>query len=62
MRIEYMDHVNVYVHHLLFPQQGGGPRVVVSTAAFHARVRGSVPGLGGLKEIKIVSSPSTCES
>ena len=32
--------------------QGGGPRVVVSTAAFHARVRGSVPGLGGLKEKK----------
>ena len=30
--------------------EGGGPRVVVSTAAFHARVRGSVPGLGGLKE------------
>ena len=30
--------------------RGGGPRVVVSTAAFHARVRGSVPGLGGLKE------------
>ena len=29
---------------------GGGPMVVVSTAAFHARVRGSVPGLGGLKE------------
>ena len=28
--------------------RGGGPRVVVSTAAFHARVRGSVPGLGGL--------------
>ena len=28
------------------------PRVVVSTAAFHARVRGSVPGLGGLKETK----------
>ena len=41
---------------------GGGPRVVVSTAAFHARVRGSVPGLGGLKETKKnVSSPSTCE-
>ena len=35
---------------------------VVSTAAFHARVRGSVPGLGGLKETKNVSSPSTCES
>ena len=33
---------------------GGGPRVVVSTAAFHARVRGSVPGLGGLKETKNV--------
>ena len=32
---------------------GGGPRVVVSTAAYHARVRGSVPGLGGLKETKM---------
>ena len=41
---------------------GGGPSVVVSTAAFHASVRGSVPGLGGLKETKNVSSPSTCES
>ena len=36
--------------------------MVVSTAAFHARARGSVPGLGGLKETKNVSSPSTCES
>ena len=27
--------------------------VVVSTAAFNARVRGSVPGLGGLKETKL---------
>ena len=35
------------------PSKGGGPRVVVSTAAFHARVRGSVPGLGGLKETKM---------
>ena len=35
------------------PDEGGGPRVVVSTAAFHARVRGSVPGLGGLKETKL---------
>ena len=34
---------------------------MVSTAAFHARVRGSVPGLGGFKETKNVSSPSTCE-
>ena len=33
--------------------EGGGPRVVVRTAAFHARVRGSVPGLGGLKETKL---------
>ena len=32
---------------------GGGPRVVISTAAFHARVRGSVPGLGGLKETQM---------
>ena len=31
----------------------GGPRVVVSTAAFHARVPGSVPGLGGLKETQM---------
>ena len=44
------------------PGKGGGPRVVVSNAAFHARVRGSVPGLGGLKETKNASSPSTCES
>ena len=26
---------------------------MVSTAAFHARVRGSVPGLGGIKETKM---------
>ena len=32
---------------------GGGPRVVVSTVAFHARVRGSVPGLGDFKETKM---------
>ena len=36
--------------------KGGGPRVVVSTAAFHARVRGLVPGLGGLKETKMFLS------
>ena len=34
-------------------QVGGGPKVVVSTAAFYARVRGLVPGLGGLKETKM---------
>ena len=33
--------------------EGEGPRVVVSTAAFHARVWGSFPGLGGLKETKM---------
>ena len=33
--------------------QGGGSRLVVSTAAFTARVRGSFPGLGGLKEPKM---------
>ena len=38
---------------MLLHNSGGGPRVVVSTAAFHARVRGSVPGLGGLKETKL---------
>ena len=32
---------------------GWGPRVVVTTAASHARVRGSVPGLGGLKETEM---------
>ena len=35
---------------------------MVGTAAFHARVRGLLPGIGGLKETKKVSSPSTCES
>ena len=38
------------LHAPLSKHMGGGPRVVVSTAAFHARIRGSVPGLGGLKE------------
>ena len=35
---------------------------MVRIAALYARVRGSVPGLGGLEETKNVSSPSTCES
>ena len=47
-----------FIHHFM----GGGPRVVVSTAAFHSRVRDSLPSLGGLKKTKNVSSPSTCES
>ena len=53
--------VSAYIYLCIFPSAalecipiwGGGPRVVVSTAAFHARVRGSVPGLGGLKETKL---------
>ena len=57
-----LAHFNLYVHkgglkpdsfHVFVTTQGGGPRVVVSTAASHARVRGSVPGLGGLKETKL---------
>ena len=43
----------VYYLIMFYIEEGGGPRVVVSTAAFHARVRGSVPGLGGLKETKM---------
>ena len=42
-----------YLRKFATAQEGGGPRVVVSTAAFHARARGSVPGLGGLKETKM---------
>ena len=43
----------MYIHICLLVTGGGGPRVVVSTAGIHARVRGSVPGLGGLKETKM---------
>ena len=43
----------VTTYYIVRHMMGGGPRVVVSTAAFHARVRGSVPGLGGLKETKL---------
>ena len=52
----------VHSYHQCLYLRGGGPRVVVSAAAFHTRVWGSVPGLGGLKETTNVSSPSTCES
>ena len=38
---------------LVSRKKGGGLRVVASTAAFHARMRGSVPVLGGLKETKM---------
>ena len=69
IRIRIHFKSNVFVFEYIFKMEwalfafvGGGLRVVVSTAAFHARVRGSVPGLGDLKETKNVSSPSTCES
>ena len=48
----YVNRVT-YLERITLSKLGGGPRVVVSTAAFHARVRGSVPGLGGLKETKM---------
>ena len=46
----------------LFHTPGGGPRVVVSTAAFHARVRGFGSRSRRFERNKNVSSPSTCES
>ena len=42
------------IRYLVDHSRGGNPRVVVSTAAFHARVGGSVPGLGDLKEREIL--------
>ena len=55
--LSVLDIVQSYSRHIIIlivaSHMGGGPRVVVSTAAFHARVRGSVPGLGGLKETKM---------
>ena len=42
-----------YLGQYVFLLFGGGPRVVVNTAAFHARARGPLPGLGGLKETKM---------
>ena len=47
------ESICTYAYTIFKQLVGGGPRVVVSTAAFHARVRGSVPGLGGLKETKM---------
>ena len=38
------------LEHASFTILGGGPRVVVSTAAFHARAWSSFPGPGGFKE------------
>ena len=45
--------MHIYCFRPIIIRVGGGPRVVVSTAAFHARVRCSVPGLDGLKETKM---------
>ena len=41
------------MHEMCAKKMGGGPMIVVSTAAFHARGRGSFPGLGGVKETKM---------
>ena len=46
-------HISWVYYNFVSTSVGGGPRVVVSTTAFHARVRGSVPGLRGLKETKM---------
>ena len=53
MFIIKVDHESLWSAVTYHTDTGLGPRVVVSTAAFHARVRGSVPGLGGLKETKM---------
>ena len=53
---KYSKPVLVYFWSISLPPPslaGVGPRVVVSTAAFHAGVRGSCPGFGGLKETKM---------
>ena len=49
----HLKHLKLYLAVATHNFKGGGPRVVVSTAAYHARVRGSVPGLGGFKETKM---------
>ena len=53
MTLLYHCTIHKFSSTTLSSSRGGGPRVVVSTAAFHARDRGSVPGLGGLKETKL---------
>ena len=54
-RLSYGSHRATTAESQLDPdgKLGGGPRVVVSTAAFHARVRGSIPSHGGLQETKM---------
>ena len=46
-------HSFLSMHYDFSNYTGGDPRVVVSTVAFHARVRGSFPGFGGLKKTKM---------
>ena len=53
MAFYYSRRTHISISYALGAVEGGGPGVVVSTAASHARVRGSVPGLGGLKETKM---------
>ena len=49
-----MGEINLPVREFCFPiAKGRGPRVVVGTAAFQARVGGSFPGLSGLKVTKM---------
>ena len=49
--------LNIGTSNVILHMLGGGPRVVASTAAFNARVRGSVPGLGGLKKKMFLPHP-----
>ena len=42
-----------FLYFCCITEAGGGPRVVVSTSAFHGRVQGSVPGIGGFKVTKL---------
>ena len=51
-------HTHIYIYIYIYAvwhhhHRCGGRRVVVSTAALHARVPGSFPGLGSLKETKM---------
>ena len=49
----HIDCISIKISRTIGIMKGGCPGVVVSTAAFHARVRGSVHSLGGLKETKM---------
>ena len=59
-----MDGMTLSSRHRIPNSSPGGlrpstlPRIVVSTAAFHARVPSLVPGLGGLKETQMFLSHS----